>query len=172
MRMFLLTGMIALGLSVAIDTAAEANDRSVRAVMIPAMACQPLPGSGAELNIPHWVARAGASAVLVCPVQFNNIELGTTSADNDITSFRVHYDDSDGSGSANAVAVDFYQYGGSLKTPTVLCSATLTPSTTALTSTTVPCVHDVASSGKFYGFLVRLTSAPNGVVFFRGIDFP
>ena len=34
MRMFLLTGMIALGLSVAIDTAAEANDRSVRVVAI------------------------------------------------------------------------------------------------------------------------------------------
>ena len=44
--------------------------------------------------------------------------------------------------------------------------------TTGLTSTIVPCVQDVAPRGTFYAFLVQLASPVNGIVTFRGIDFP
>ena len=105
MRKFSAAAAAALVLAATASATAEANDRSVRAVMIPPMACQPSRNSGAELALTSWIARAGASADLVCPVPFNNIELGTTSSDNDMTSFRIHYSDSDGTGDASTVSV-------------------------------------------------------------------
>ncbi|MFO1040058.1 MAG: hypothetical protein U1E45_24715 [Geminicoccaceae bacterium] len=162
----------AAALVLATSAAAEASDRSVQAVMIPPMACQPIRNAGAELVLTSWIARAGASADLVCPVPFNNIELGTPSADNDLTSFRIHYSDSDGTGTAAKVSVSFYRFNNSSFSVRFLCSRNLAPATTALTATTVPCVEDVATAGTFYAFLVQLTSPPNGIVTFRGIDFP
>ena len=44
--------------------------------------------------------------------------------------------------------------------------------TAGLTATIVPCVQDVAPRGTFYAFLVQLASPANGIVTFRGIDFP
>ena len=162
----------ALVLAATASATANANDRSVQAVMIPPMACQPIRNAGAELALTSWIARAGASAELVCPVPFNNIELGTTASDNDLTSFRIHYSDSDGAGAASKVSVSLYRFDNSSFSVRFLCSANLAPQTTGLTATTVPCVQDVAPRSTFHAFLVQLASPVNGIVTFRGIDFP
>ena len=172
MRKFSSAAAAALVLAATASATAEANDRSVQALMIPPMACQPIRNSGAELVLTSWIARAGASTDLVCPVPFNNIELGTTSSDNDMTSFRIHYSDSDGAGAASTVSVSLYRFDNSSFSVRFLCSANLAPQTTGLTATTVPCVQDVAPRSTFHAFLVQLASPVNGIVTFRGIDFP
>ena len=166
------TGAAALVFVVTAIATADANDRSVRAVMIPPSACEAPATTTAKLSAAGWTVQNGDSAAFICPLPINNIELGGTTDDNDITKFRVHYRDSDGLGTVNSVDVVLIQHRVGPFVQTGICGATLAPSTTDFTSSTVPCVHDVASGGRFYQFFVRLKSGPAGSASFLGIDFP
>ncbi len=164
----------ALILSTVIAATAEANDRSMRGLMIPASACQLTGTDSATLNVSlGWFVRNGGFAQIMCPLPINHIELGATSTDNDISKFRIHYIDSDALGTASVVKVEFGRYTSVPIGTTVVCRQELAPATVNATSTIVPCAHDVMSGGMFYAFVVTLKAATtNGYAYFLGIDFP
>jgi hypothetical protein len=164
------TAMMLAGLA----ASAQANDRGVRGVMIPAAACNLVVGSATLTDIPNWTVRGGASATITCPLPINNVNLGGTDGDNDITKFRVLYRDTDGSGSQAALTVTLFKSkvsNGTLTT-TQVCRATLATTSTAFTATTVTCAHDVAGGGTFYSFGVLMTGLGTREADFTGIDFP
>ena len=107
----------AAGLAVAFSAAlagfapaARANDRDPRATPVPAAACAEIfhaPG------ITPWKSggwfglyTGGAYVHLRCALPLNNVDLGGTTDDNDISKFRVHYRDGDGLGTTARVEVD------------------------------------------------------------------
>lgn len=170
-RKAILAGTVAL---IGLTAAASANDRGVRGTMIPASSCQLVSQSDTATLVGNaWVNGIFRSR-LACPLPLNNIDLGGTSADNDITKFRAHY-----KGSANdfagRVLVQLIVSGvsnGSF-TSSVVCGGNLTPTTINPTETTVACVHDVASDGSFYYFVVTMDNLSGGPqAQFYGIDFP
>jgi hypothetical protein len=153
--------------------AARANDRDVRATMIPATSCQLYNGS-AFLSNYSWflLGYIGNQAFLLCPVTFNNIDLSGTSNDNDLTKFRVHYRNK---GGEMRVFLDRVEHFGTTSRSQSVCGAIL-PSTTSsveYTSTVIQCPHDIGSGNNFYSFLVRMDSNfTDSVQRFVGIDFP
>lgn len=155
--------------------AANANDRSLRATMIPAGACW-VPGPPIyRASLFRWEAANGSGLVL-CPLLLNNIELGDKGDDNDMSKFRVFYRDSDGAGDNARVTVDFYKakLTNAGMEETIICSAgTLNSLTSSDTSITIPCQHDIDDDGAFYLFRINLASGGSDYRSdFIGIDFP
>jgi hypothetical protein len=167
-------------LATAATTSAEANDRSVRALMIPASACQIVENTPFEANPfkgPDTINRRtpGTYSVL-CPLPINNIEMSGTASDNDITSFRIAYVDGDGNGPATTVEVilrrtDLRTPGSVLTRPVCQWNSNVNGSP-GLISAIVPCAHDVLGRN-FYTFNVILsTTSDSTQAYFYGIDFP
>ena len=94
---------------------AGANDRDLRAITIPASACQasrdyPYPSDPLPHGDGFIVQSATTDLTIVslrCPLPINNIDLSDTTDDNDVSKIRVHYRDSDGFGNNATVYVDF-----------------------------------------------------------------
>jgi hypothetical protein len=113
---------------------------------------------------------------VLCPLPVNNIEMSGTGLDNDISSFRVTYRDTDGLGSGGEVSVFLQRAvllsGGGLRTAPVCSWSSNRDGTdeTGHTSDMVPCNHDVRSRD-FYVFVVVLDRT-TAEVEFTGIDFP
>lgn len=159
-------------LSIALMPLAQANDRSVRGIMIPVASCQPDWETAGGLILYSWQVSSGQYAHLLCPMPINNIELGGEATDNDMSKFRVHYRDSDGMGTASRITVSFYKTTSSPFSFVGICNRTLATTSTTMTSTVVPCAHDLAAGGAFYGFSVEMVTSPGTTVEFMGIDFP
>src|SRR5688572_17792610 len=103
-------------------TAAHANDRDLLATTIPAAACpiayppvDPVPATAWSVQGLRLVGALGSPSGMRgvwvrCPLPLNNIEISNrTSNDNDMTSFRVLYQDADGFGEASNVAVSLVE---------------------------------------------------------------
>jgi hypothetical protein len=161
---------------------ALASDRDPRGTPIPAAACVEFRRSPA-LTEEAW--KAGYFEVtgdakdleLHCPWPVNNVELSGTTDDNDLTSMRVHYKDSDGFGAGAAVQVvlakTFVDASGVTRTQAVCfwqSNAYGTGATTSARSTRA-CAHDVAA-GAFYTLDVLLQSRTGQTAQFLGVDFP
>lgn len=164
--------------------AANANDRGIRGTMISPSSCTvnesasrgncvlPPEASIGYFTGNGWIGKA-CQFVLGCPVPFNNIDLGGSSSDNDVSSFRVHYR----TGAAlNQVIVRLIrsQVTAGAFVSSSVCGGVLTPATTAPTKTIVSCPHDVAENGVFYHFEVVLNTGfgSGAEPWFLGIDFP
>jgi hypothetical protein len=159
----------------------QANDRSLRAVMIPASSCQviedtPLEGNPFKEQVDAISRLTPGTYRVVCPLPVNNIEMAGRRNDNDISRFRVTYRDTDGLDPAGEVLVFLQRISlagdGSL-TIDFLCdwSSNMDGSDEiGYTSDVVPCAHDV-SPRSFYVFQVIL-SRTSADVYFIGIDFP
>jgi hypothetical protein len=117
----------------------------------------------------------GNIAVLDCPLPINDIDLGGITNDNDMSKYRVHYIDPDGTGSAAKVTVYLHRTKVTNGTVTVtgFCPFQSSPNTALATTTIVPCVQDLAA-GTFYSFQVILQVSGSSVLggSFVGIDFP
>jgi hypothetical protein len=164
-----------------------ANDRDLRATHISAFDCRDLEASGQPIAASRPMSsglgvygRGGARADLVCPLPLNNIDLGGTTNDNDISSFTVFYADADGRGAGAQLTVAFEQtiiLNGQFETK-VLCSwdSNVHGSTgSSPNASNRLCAVDLLSNG-FYNFRVsmRVTQDFGDVeaVNFVGIRFP
>jgi hypothetical protein len=162
--------------------AARANDRDPRATPVPASACVEV---FHPTNITLWSSSGwfglytgGAYATLRCPLPLNNVDLGGTTDDNDISKFRVHYRDGDGFGTTARVEVDLKRAAvnaGGLPEGTVVCSWKSNvdgAGATTAAKATKACPHDLAAEA-FYFFEVRLETGDGTYpVEFLGITFP
>jgi hypothetical protein len=165
---------------VAYSPPGQANDRSLRALMILPSSCQVdenTPFEEDPFKTPDSIGRftPGFYEVL-CPLPVNNIEMSGTSNDNDISSFRVTYRDEDGLGSGGEVSVTLHRTvllaGGEIRFVPV-CSWSSNadgPDEIGHTSAVISCEHDVRSQN-FYVFTVVLDRTTAEVNFY-GIDFP
>ena len=150
---------------------------------VPPAACIEVSRSAALTENPWFsgffsLTGAGRSLVLRCPLPVNNIDLSGTTNDNDLSQIRVHYRDTDGTGSGTSVAVALIKtavpttIGGSQNT-TVCSWFSSTDGTGATTTTraTKACAHDLAA-GAFYHLQVSLQSSQGHNAQFLGVDFP
>jgi hypothetical protein len=183
-----LTVLTIVLLAISLPGNAQANDRDLRATVVHAYSCvemsldgtwsldaSPRPGgsyqiSGSVFNV----------AVLYCPLPLNNVDLGGTTNDNDMTEFTVLYKDPDGLGDNHFVQVDLYRAvlepGGGLA-QYVVCSWTSRSNGSASTGwvrARVPCALDL-SAVDTYHFSVAFHAG--GIVNtdtlgFGGIRFP
>jgi hypothetical protein len=88
--------------SIAQSSPGQANDRSLRALMIPPSSCQVdenTPFEEDPFKSPDSIARfTSGTYEIICPLPVNNIEMSGRWNDNDISKFRVNYFDFDGPG--------------------------------------------------------------------------
>jgi uncharacterized protein YjiS (DUF1127 family) len=159
---------------------AQANDRDLRGTPVPAAACVEVSRSGLTGN--PWsgsffdLEGAGKVLLLRCPLPVNNVDLSGNTDDNDLTSMRVHYRDSDGFGNGATVAVTLVMVVANAgdTVSTVVCewnSNTNGTGSTTAAGATKACVHDLAASA-FYLLKVQLQSGAGITVQFLGVDFP
>lgn len=180
-RLSILAGIMAL---IGFMGAAHGNDRGLRGTMIVPSGCQIYPVDIPNCNSPlnqrgkftgnGWIGGI-CSLVLTCPLPINNIDLGGTSSDNDISKFRVHYKNSNVTGQV-IVHLIRSQVVSTGFTSSAVCGGALPRTGNIPTRTTVQCPHDVAGDGTFYHFEVILQS-PISIILgdslmFLGIDFP
>jgi hypothetical protein len=168
---------------------ASANDRDLKATHISAFDCRDLEASGQPIATSRprssglgVSSLAGARADLVCPLPLNNIDLGGTTNDNDISSFTVFYADADadgrGAGAQLTVALEQTRIlNGQFETK-VLCSwdSNVHGSTgSSPNASNRPCAVDLLSNG-FYNFRVSMRVTQNfgdvDPLNFVGIRFP
>ena len=175
----LLPALAAAGLALA-PAAARANDRDLRGTPVPAAACVEVSRSGLTGN--PWSGSffgldgAGKVLLLRCPLPVNNVDLSGNTDDNDLTSMRVHYRDSDGFGNGAIVTVTLVMVAATAgdTVSTVVCewnSNTNGTGSTTAAGATKACVHDLAASA-FYLLKVQLQSGAGITVQFLGVDFP
>jgi hypothetical protein len=160
---------------------ARANDRDLRGTPVPAAACVEVSRSGLTGN--PWsgsffgMEGAGKVLLLRCPLPVNNVELSGNTDDNDLSKFRVHYRDPDGSGNGAIVTVTLVEMGATATGDTVsthLCQWSSNADgtgATGATRATKACAHDLAAD-VFYHFNVQLQSGAGLTVQFLGVDFP
>jgi hypothetical protein len=181
-RTIYIVAALLLGGGVFCSSRGEANDRSLRALMIPASSCQVDQNRPFEENPfkrPDAIVRFTPGVYeILCPLPVNNIEMSGTGSDNDISRFRVTYRDTDGRGSGAEVLVMLNRTvllsdGSGLRFVPVCrwSSNTDGPDNEGHTSDVVPCQHDVLSRN-FYAFWVILDVTTADEVEFTGIDFP
>lgn len=162
----LLAGLL---LSSAVASPTQANDRSVRGLMIPAASCQQQSVAAGFFDTAIWSVANGVTRI-ACALPINNIELGGTAADNDLSKFRVLFRDGDGPGAAATIYAALY-YVNRSGVVGDLCGQLLSAASTTVTSATVPCIVDL-TPGVFYGIRIEMVAGPTVGVEFRGIDFP
>lgn len=196
MQKHLLTLAAAAALAGSLPGQAMANDRDLRATTVPAASCE-VDGTAALWLNNREIAVRGSLAPLPpgaegpaspetidlhhrCPLPLNNVDLGGTTNDNDMTSFTVIYRDADGAAAGSLVEVTLYQNilaSGTVQT-TAVCSwnsNTRGTGSTGYASASMPCALDLAATA-FYHFDVRLFTnrppSPEIEASFVGIRFP
>lgn len=120
------------------------------------------------------ISHTDCQFVLVCPLPINNVELGGTTTDNDISKFRVHFRDPTPGSQVITRLIKSQVSGGTFISSSV-CGGLTSAATTTPTTTIVSCPHDVAGAGAFYHFELILMGAGTSsfeTPSFYGIDFP
>jgi hypothetical protein len=163
----------------------HANDRDLRAITVPAAICvggNPDnfdPGMG--ITVGNWLPPATATEMRIrCALPLNNVDLGGTSNDNDMTSFTVFYADSDGFGTRTGVLVTLFEVrlSNGRMAGADKCGWDSNhdgTGSTGFTSDNVLCAVDLAATA-FYHFSVYIyvngapQNAPDAA--FSGIRFP
>ena len=170
----------------------EANDRDVRATVINPNSCKidqstpnvSKPGqSDGYIGTPYpGDGQINRSFVAFCPLPLNNIELGGTANDNDMSSFSVLYRDFDGLGERAGLAVAFHRntvnaQGDLVSLFVCMWESNRNGSTIANFSwkrAAVPCTVDL-SAVDTYHFTITMQANPDAPAFaaaFGSIRFP
>jgi hypothetical protein len=162
----------------------QANDRSLRALTVPASSCQEDENSPFEdpFKTPDSIGRFTPGFYeILCPLPINNIEMSGTGFDNDISRFRVTYRDTDGVGIGGEISVSLQRaiISPDASSSGPVCatwsSNTNGPDERVSVRDVAPCRHDVRSNSgatqSFYFFVVILERTTAELNFF-GIDFP
>ena len=178
----------ALCLAAAVSLPALANDQDVWSTTVPASSCEPSTESSAnkvKLVNGAWVFSGNNLGLVTfyCPLAINAFTVANFSNDNDISSFRIYYRDTDGGtlGAPNGVPTNqsqvtarlTYRKSDGMYSAGSLWSSHWTPVNARSNTTAVKNnVHDVQANA-LYSFVVtmlrtNLTQSPA----FSGIDFP
>lgn len=93
----------AIATSFVVSSVASANDRDVEATTIPASACRPrndVEDAAVGLSNGAYVFNGSATGtvILYCPLPINRHTISDMTNDNDISTYRVYYRDTDGMG--------------------------------------------------------------------------
>jgi hypothetical protein len=171
---------------------AKANDRDVRATVINPHSCSidlstpdltdPVQADGFVGTSYPEAGQTSRVSVVLCPLPLNNIDLGGTTNDNDMSSFSVLYRDFDGLGERAGLAVAFHRntvnaQGDLVSLFVCMWQSNINGSTTASSSwkrATVPCAVDL-SPVDTYHFTVTMQASTDTLAFaaaFGGIRFP
>jgi len=175
---------LAIVLASTLSEQAMANDRDLRATAVPpALWTGETEGhfDNAFGLVVGNIAPPGDDRFLSvrCALPLNNIDLGGTTNDNDMSSFTVFYRDADGRDLRVKLFVTLFEVrlSGGEMTATRKCSWNSSEGTgvTTFTSANVPCVVDLAATA-FYHFAVdmQFDGTPNNFIeaAFSGIRFP
>jgi hypothetical protein len=181
----LLAGMAVI--ACLMPTSTRANDRDLRATPVPAAACIQYSSSGFLGGFGGWnrfssvfqIKSSGNGEVdltLRCPLPVNNVELSGTTNDNDMTSFRLHYLDTDGVGDNARLLVRLVRASPTIPNWVEGRVCEWSSNTVALDGrVVVDCPHDFESDTFYYfdvNLRVRGSTPSNTFVKFWGIDFP
>ena len=155
-----------------------ANDQDVRATTVPATACQPASlAFAAKMQISNaaWTF-AGASTgtvYLYCPLPINGNTVSDASDDNDISTYRIYYRDSDGTGAAAEVTTRLvYRRSDGLYSGGPQWSSNSNPlDTTTNTIDFHDNPHDMTAAGVYSFFVTLKRTNTNDSAAFSGIDF-
>jgi hypothetical protein len=160
-----------------------ANDRDLRATQLGAATCDLTGSQNFDIRTGAVVLTQPGQTRFTCALPLNNIDLGGTTNDNDITSLAIFYKDGDASAIGTNVSVTLWEAGLSasfVPETKIVCSfnSTLAGTGTAgWTKSPVACAWDLSST-KFYFFEVVLRTNLTGAtpaeapVGFMGIRFP
>jgi hypothetical protein len=160
---YVVAGVAALSTMITPDAAA--NDRDLKATHIPAAACDANNSYNVDLRQGIHVPGDQPGAlnqdhVWRCALPLNNVDLGGTTNDNDMSSFTVFYMDSDGAGTRVNLKVDLWEntVGANGLVSTLRCpwnSNQEGSGSTAYTSKNKPCAVDLGATS-FYFFTVTM----------------
>jgi hypothetical protein len=194
MRKIMMSGAAAAALVTALLASgpAEANDRDLKALQLGAGSCETrlagLTTAGivqiSGLQGGDEAPPGGAGIGFPCQLPLNNVDLGGTTNDNDISSFSVYYKDGDGLGTGKRVEVILRSVALQNGAPVsrALCSWSSNTNGTGTTGWAVsnhPCTVDLAAT-TFYWFEVAVRTFRRVVegasaseeAGFMGIRFP
>lgn len=167
--------LITTGVLIAGAPSAHANDRDLRATTVPATSCQPSShAAAAEVSLVNaaWVFSNSNTGTVTfyCPVPVNGNTESDTTNDNDVSAFRVFYQDSDGTGDDAEVTVRLvYRNTG------MFAAGTTWSSNVSNTAVDTMAFHSVAhdmSASALYSFIVTLRrDNATEIPVFTGIDF-
>ena len=169
--------IIAMG-CICLSRTALANDRDLRATTVPATACEPVDSAqAAEVRLSNagWVFRGANTGTITfyCPLPRNGVTLSNTTDDNDTSSFRIYYRDTDCAGTAAQVTARLvYRQASALFFAGGTWNSNTVPNCSGFNMTAFhPNVHDVRFNA-LYSFLVTLrrTNIEQDPAF-SGIDF-
>lgn len=170
-----LSTLLTFGVLLAGAHEAHANDQDLRATTVPATSCQPASSTQAAsvvLVSAAWVFSGNNTGTVTfyCPLPVNGNTESNIGDDNDITTFRVFYRDTDGTGTdAEVTARLLYRTTGLF----AASSAWSSNASNVMIDTTDfhPAVHDVSNLA-LYSFVVTLsrTNTTENPAF-TGIDF-
>jgi hypothetical protein len=176
----------AVALAGSLPGLAMANDRDLRATQIGAAACDLRSGAALRQNSGTVILYGTppdsptVQTEFDCALPLNNVDLGGTTNDNDITKFTVYYRDADGLNGGVLVQVLLMEAAVANGTPLTrqLCdwnSNRIGTGATTFTTSNTTCAVDLAATS-FYWFHVLLwTNQPSWEqekAAFMGIRFP
>ncbi|MEC4812013.1 MAG: hypothetical protein SAK29_01825 [Scytonema sp. PMC 1069.18] len=171
-----LMAVVAVAASFAVSSVASANDQDVRATTIPASACRPrndVADAAVTLSNGAYVFNGSATGtvILYCPLPINAHTISDTTDDNDISTYRVYYRDSDGIGSEAEIRTRLnYRDSSGLQGVGTTWSSNES-NTTTNTIRYVSLNHDVGFN-RLYFFTVIMQRTNTGQdPAFSGIDF-
>ncbi len=162
-----------------VPTIASANDRDLRATTIPASACRPSSDTDdakVRLTAAGYLFNGNSTGTVTfhCPLPINANTVSDATNDNDITTYRVYYRDSDGNQNSAQITVQLGYVGadgGALAVAPAWSSNLININGNTAQVADIP-DHDVGSN-RFYGFVVTMRrNSPNNTTVFTGIDFP
>ncbi|WP_413200555.1 hypothetical protein [Nostoc piscinale] len=162
--------------SLIVPSVASANDRDILATTVPATACRPNSDSGdASVVISNGAyvfnGSATGTVTLYCPLPINANTISDLTNDNDISTYRVYYRDTDGIGGASEITTRLvYRDSAGLNGVGSTWSSNVSNMTDNRTQF-VNLNHSVGSN-RLYSFLVtiqRTNTTQNPA--FSGIDF-
>lgn len=159
-----------------LPSVASANDRDLIATTIPASACRPsndTEDGRVRLSNGAYVFNSSSTGtvVLYCPLPINGFTISDTTADNDISSYRVYCRDTDGAGNTAQVTTQL-QFRNANNITNVGGVSSCVPPGGVNGTVVIPRAHDVGI-GSLYFFRVTIsrTNTTQDPAF-SGIDFP
>ena len=178
----------ALCLAAAVSLPALANEQDVWSTTVPASSCEPSNEASANkvvLSNGAWVFSGNNIGLVTfyCPLAINAFTVANFSNDNDISSFRIYYRDTDGGifGAPNGVPTNqarvtarlTYRKSDGMYSAGSLWSSQGTPFNVRSNTTVVkPNVHDVQANALYSFIVTMLRTTPTQNPAFSGIDFP
>jgi hypothetical protein len=172
------TAVLSTLVAIAAALPLRANDQDVLATTVPATACQPASTTSAEkmaISNAAWTFAGAATGTvfLYCPLPINGNTVSGAGNDNDISSYRIYYRDSDGTGAAAEVTTQlvYRRSDGLYSGGAEWSSNSNLLNTTTNTIDFQDNVHDMTANG-LYSFYVTLKRTNTGESpAFSGIDF-